>query len=116
MDTIGGSMDESPDPIETRSGTTPTERLPSRCPRCGAEVVAYGTPGSPYYDPPAYCAHCGVPLPADAKAKKEIMRSSILNAIEAETAERIIERGATDLGLDTASARRMVVRWARRQP
>jgi sugar diacid utilization regulator len=38
-----------------------------------------------------------------------------MNAVEAETAERVIERGAADLGIDLEAARRMVIRWAKRQ-
>ncbi len=89
--------------------------LPPRCPRCGAEVVAYGDPDSPYFVAPSYCSHCATPLTAEAKAYRELQRSSILNAVEAETAERVIERGAADLDIDLEVARRLVIRWAKRQ-
>ncbi len=93
-----------------------TGHPPSRCPQCGTEVITYGLADSRNFSTPSYCTHCGVPLTAEAKARKELQRSSILNAIEAETAERLVERGAADLGLDPEAARRMVVRWAKRQP
>jgi hypothetical protein len=78
-------------------------------------VTAYGEPGSPYYSAPSFCPDCGTPLTAEAKASRELQRSSILNAVEAETAERVIVRGAADLGIDPEAARRMVIRWAKRQ-
>lgn len=90
-------------------------RPPSQCPRCGADVAAHGVPGSPYYSAPSFCPDCGTPLTAEAKARRELQRSSILNAVEAETAERVIERGAADLGIGLEAARRMVIRWAKRQ-
>lgn len=90
-------------------------RPPSRCPRCDAEVISFGGPDSGSSHEPSYCTHCGAPLTAEAKAHRELQRSSILNAIEAETAERVVERGAADLGIDLEMARRMVIRWAKRQ-
>lgn len=93
-----------------------TERPPSKCPRCGAEVITYGDPDSRFFQAPMYCAHCAAPLTAEAKAHRDLQQSSILNAIEAEMAERMIERGAADLGIDLDVARRVVVKWAKRQP
>jgi hypothetical protein len=74
-----------------------------------------GHPGSRYFVAPSFCKQCAAPLTAEARASKEVQRSSILSALEAETAERVIERGATDLGIDLETARRMVIRWAKRQ-
>lgn len=93
-----------------------TGRPAARCPQCGAEVVTYGDPGSQFYQAPNYCPNCSAPLTAEAKAHRELQRSSILNAVEAETAERVIDRGAADLGIDHDVARRVVIRWAKRQP
>lgn len=92
-----------------------TERPPSRCPRCGAEVVTYGHPDSPYFAAPRYCTHCAAPLTAEAKADRELQQSSILNALETEMAERVVERGAADLEIDLQVARRVVIKWAKRQ-
>jgi hypothetical protein len=78
-------------------------------------VITCGSPDSPYIAAPSYCSRCAAPLTAKAKARKELQRSSILNAVEAETAERMIERGAADLGIDLEIARRLVIRWAKRQ-
>jgi hypothetical protein len=112
-----GSMEARTDGTERPNGEAHTpEHPPPACPRCGAEVIAFGNPETPYYAAPDYCARCGAPLTAGAKARKELQRSSILNAIEVETAERVVERGAADLGIEPGVARRMVVRWAKRQP
>jgi ribosomal protein S27AE len=93
-----------------------TERPPPRCPRCGAEVVTYGHPDSQYFTAPRYCTNCAAPLTAEAKADREVLQSSILNALEAEMAERVIDRGAVVLEIDPYVARRVVIKWAKRQP
>jgi hypothetical protein len=55
-------------------------------------------------------------LTAEAKVDRELQQSSILNALETEMAERVVERGAADLEIDLQVARRVVIKWAKRQP
>lgn len=90
-------------------------RPPPRCPRCDAEVITYGDPGTQYFRAPKYCTNCAAPLTPEVMAYKELQRSSILTALETEMAERVIERGAADLEIDLDVARRVVIRWAKRQ-
>ena len=89
---------------------------PVMCPRCGGKVTAYGDPASPFFHVQNYCGQCGAPLTAQAKADQERQKAAVLDAIATEVAERVIERGAVDLGIDLATARALVIRWVKRQP
>ena len=93
-----------------------TDSPPVMCPRCGEKVAAYGDPASPFFHMPNYCGHCGAPLTAQAKADQERQKAAVLDAIALEVAERVIERGAVDLGIDPATARALVIRWVKQQP